>query len=165
MADGGASTFIMLITGLLISSSVSALLITEWSAMARTAAQKTQQGITFTGELGLDFAGDPMMVDVDTSRFDAKSITFYLQNTGIHPLDEQLIAVLVNGEAPTSVSATITGTTWDPNELAEIVIEDTSYGTTPFASGEDVNLYAIATSEVVGGMSSSASMNVEVRLS
>jgi hypothetical protein len=45
------------------------------------------------------------------------------------------------------------------------VIEDTSYGTTPFASGEDVNLYAIATSEVVGGMSSSASMNVEVRLS
>ena len=163
MADGGASTFIMLITGLLISSSVSALLITEWSAMAR-AAQKNQQGITFTGELGLDFAGDPMMVDVDTSG-STPSITFYLQNTGIHPLDEQLIAVLVNGEAPTSVSATITGTTWDPNELAEIVIEDTSYGTTPFASGEDVNLYAIATSEVVGGMSSSASMNVEVRLS
>ena len=86
MADGGASTFIMLITGLLISSSVSALLITEWSAMART-AQKNQQGITFTGELGLDFAGDPMMVDVDTSG-STPSITFYLQNTGIHPLDE-----------------------------------------------------------------------------
>jgi archaellum component FlaG (FlaF/FlaG flagellin family) len=163
MADGGASTFIMLITGLLISSSVSALLITEWSAMAR-AAQKTQQGITFTGELGLDFAGDPMMVDVDTTGT-TPSITFYLQNTGVHPLDEQVVSVLVNGEAPTSVSATITGTTWDPNELAEIVIEDTSYGTTPFASGEDVNLYAIATSEVVGGMSSSASRNVEVRLS
>ena len=112
----------------------------------------------------MDFAGDPMMVDVDTSG-STPSITFYLQNTGIHPLDEQLIAVLVNGQAPTNTTATITGPTWDSNELAEIVVEDSSYGTAPFATGDDVKLYAIVTSEVVGGMSSSASMNVEVRLS
>jgi hypothetical protein len=34
-----------------------------------------------------------------------------------------------------------------------------------YSDGDDVALYAIATSEVIGGLSSSASMNIEVRLS
>jgi len=164
MADGGASTFIMLITGLLISSSVSALLITEWSAMARV-AQKNQQGITFNSELGIDFAGDPMMVDVETNP--TGKITFYLQNIGEHTMDHTKMEVLVNGVAPTSSpSATpVTGSSWDSNELVKIEIVDSAYGTSPFATGDDIRLYTIVSSNSVSGMYGSASMNVEVRLS
>tara|TARA_B110000305_G_C19236651_1_gene537844 strand:- start:15 stop:512 length:498 start_codon:yes stop_codon:yes gene_type:complete len=165
MADGGASTFIMLITGLLISSSVSALLITEWSAMAR-AAQKDQQGVQFSNELGVEFAGDPMMVDLNTSA-NPQEITFYLQNTGEHPMDESVIEVLVNGLAPTTITPfLITGTTWDPGELVAIQIKDSDYATNAdISEGEDVRIFAIVTSDSVGGMSSSTTMSVEVRLS
>jgi len=75
MADGGASTFIMLITGLLISSAVSALLITEWTNTAKV-AQVQQRGAQLSSELSIEFAGDPMMVDFDNST-STETITFY----------------------------------------------------------------------------------------
>lgn len=165
MADGGASTFIMLITGLLISSSVSALLITEWSSAAR-AAQKDQQGMKLANELGVEFAGDPMMVDLNTTA-SPQQITFYLQNTGEHPLDTTGIAVLVNGVAPSSITTYILdGTTWDPSGLVVVELEDASYATSSSISeGNDISLYAIVQSEAVSGLRSSASMSEEVRLS
>ena len=163
MADGGASTFIMLITGLLISSSVSAVLISEWSSMAR-AAQKDQQSITFANELGVEFAGDPMMVDLYTTG--SQEITFYLQNTGEHPLDRNDIAVLVNGTAPATITTYIVNSgTWNSNDIIVVELQDTNFGTTPYVEGNDIKLFVIVGSETVSGLRSSASMNIEVRLS
>ena len=165
MADGGASTFIMLITGLLISSSVSALLISEWSSTAKV-AQVQQRGAQLNSELDIEFAGDPMMVDFDDSTL-PETITFYIQNSGMHPMDESKMTVVVDGVEPISVSVSLVGTptpsSWVPNELAMIVVEYNP--ASGYSDGDDVALYAIATSEVIGGLSSSASMSIEVRLS
>ena len=153
----------MLITGLLISSSVSALLITEWSSMAK-AAQKDQRSVTFANELGVEFAGDPMMVDLNTTA--SQEISFYLQNTGEHPLDASEIAVLINGTAPSTITTyLLDGPSWEPTELIVVELEDSSFGTAPFVEGNDVRLYVIVGSETVSGLSSSATMNTEVRLS
>ena len=163
MADGGASTFIMLITGLLISSAVSALLITEWTNTAKV-AQIQQRGAQLSSELSIEFAGDPMMVDFDNST-STETITFYALNTGLHPMDESQLSVFVDGNPPTAISVSFVGTAteWNPNVLLEIELQYT--GTSGYAEGDDVALYAVATSETIGGLSSSASRNTEVRLS
>jgi len=163
MADGGASTFIMLITGLLISSAVSALLITEWTNTAKV-AQVQQRGAQLSSELSIEFAGDPMMVDFD-SLTSTETITFYALNTGQHPMDEDQLSVFVDGRSPTAISVSIVGTAteWNPNVLLEIEAQYT--GVSGYAEGDDVALYAVATSETIGGLSASASLNIEVRLS
>ena len=76
MADGGVSTYIMLITALLVSSSVSAVLIQEWSSTSRV-IQQQQRGMQFSEELGIDFAGDPMNVHIDRTTT-PDEITFYV---------------------------------------------------------------------------------------
>ena len=163
MADGGASTFIMLITGLLISSAVSALLITEWTNTAKV-AQVQQRGAQLSSELSIEFAGDPMMVDFDNST-STETITFHALNTGQHPMDETQLSVFVDGRSPTAISVSFVGTAteWNPNVLLEIEAQYT--GASGYAEGDDVALYAVATSETIGGLSASASLNIEVRLS
>ena len=163
MADGGASTFIMLITGLLISSAVSALLITEWTNTAKV-AQVQQRGAQLSSELSIEFAGDPMMVDFDNST-STETITFYALNTGQHPMDEDQLSVFVDGRSPTAISVSFVGTAteWNPNVLLEIEAQYT--GVSGYAECDDVALYAVATSETIGGLSASASLNIEVRLS
>ena len=46
MADGGASSFIMLVTALLISGSVSTILINEWNKVARAAESDERKSAT-----------------------------------------------------------------------------------------------------------------------
>lgn len=166
MADGGASTFILLITGLLISSSVSALLITEWSNAAKV-AQVQQRGVQLQAEVDIDFSGDPMMVDLDLIT-SPEEITFYVQNTGIHTMDESTLGVFIDGSTPAGISISFAGTptptTWEPNGLLIVVLEDANFAT-DYSEGDDVSLFVIASSETVNGLSSSANFNVEVRLS
>ena len=125
MADGGASTFIMLITGLLISSAVSALLITEWTNTAKV-AQVQQRGAQLSSELSIEFAGDPMMVDFDNST-STETITFHALNTGQHPMDETQLSVFVDGRSPTAISVSFVGsaTEWNSNVLLEIELQYT----------------------------------------
>ena len=80
MADGGASSFIFLTTALLVSGLVSVVLINQWGDMAQLTAQETA-ALEVQEATSVDFAGDPMMVDLDTSA-SPNEITFFLQNTG-----------------------------------------------------------------------------------
>ena len=98
MADGGASTIIMLVTALLISSAASAVLIQEWSSTSRV-MQQQQNGLQLSEEIGIDFAGDPMMVALELGATPGalNEITFYIQNTGVHSMDEDSLAVVVDG--------------------------------------------------------------------
>ena len=50
MADGGASSFIMLVTALLISGSVSTILISEWAKVARAVENEERKS---SGALGV----------------------------------------------------------------------------------------------------------------
>ena len=166
MADGGVSTYIMLITALLVSSSVSAVLIQEWSSTSRI-IQQQQRGLQLTEELGIDFAGDPMNVNIDRSGTEHE-ITFYVLNTGEHPMDQTKFQVLVDGLAipNTAVSISFVGTPtpteWNPNVLIEVAVTNTSFNS--YTDNTDISLFVTATSEVVSGVSSSASFNQEVRL-
>jgi archaellum component FlaG (FlaF/FlaG flagellin family) len=164
MADGGASTIIMLVTALLISSAASAVLVQEWSSTTR-AIQYQQKGLELSAEIGIDFAGDPMMVSITTGAPNA--ITFYIQNTGSHPMDATSLAVLVDGVSIPNPSITtafvpIASAQWNPNVLLEVTLTDNALNA--LNDDDEISIYATARSVVVSGISMSVSLNEEVQL-
>tara|TARA_B110000914_G_scaffold222050_2_gene234877 strand:- start:11 stop:514 length:504 start_codon:yes stop_codon:yes gene_type:complete len=166
MADGGSSTIIMLVTALLISSAASAVLVQEWSSTSR-AIQTQQKGLQLSEEIGIDFAGDPMTVSLSTAT-NPNQIIFYIQNTGVHVMDETTLAVLVEGVNLNSASIStsyvpVISANWAPNVLLRVTLADTSLN--GFADNTEVSIYASARSVAVTGITMSTSMNEEVRLS
>ena len=112
MADGGASSFIFLTTALLVSGLVSVVLINQWGDMAQLTAQETA-ALEVQEATSVDFAGDPMMVDLDTSA-SPNEITFFLQNTGTTLLDSSTLVVIVDGQTVTaSIVASLVPATGD----------------------------------------------------
>jgi archaellum component FlaG (FlaF/FlaG flagellin family) len=165
MADGGASTIIMLVTALLISSAASAVLVQEWSSTTR-AIQYQQKGLELSAEIGIDFAGDPMMVSIITTG-PSNVITFYIQNTGSHPMDATSLAVLVDGVSIPNPSITtafvpIASAQWNPNVLLEVTLTDNALNA--LNDDDEISIYATARSVVVSGISMSVSLNEEVQL-
>ncbi|MFQ3316774.1 MAG: archaellum component FlaG (FlaF/FlaG flagellin family) [Candidatus Poseidoniaceae archaeon] len=164
MADGGASTIIMLVTALLISSAASAVLVQEWSSTTR-AIQYQQKGLELSAEIGIDFAGDPMMVSITTGP--PNVIIFYIQNTGSHPMDATSLAVLVDGVSIPNPSITtafvpIASAQWNPNVLLEVTLTDNALNA--LNDDDEISIYATARSVVVSGISMSVSLNEEVQL-
>ena len=166
MADGGVSTYIMLISALLISSSASAVLIQEWSSTSQV-IQKQQRGLQLSEQVAIDFAGDPMNVNIDRSGADHE-ITFYILNTGEHPMDETKMQVLIDGLSvpatgvTTSFLGTPTPTVWNPNVLLEVAVSNNSFNA--YADNTDISVFVTVTSEYVSGLTASASFNQEVRI-
>ena len=165
MADGGSSTIIMLVTALLISSAASAVLVQEWSSTSR-AIQTQQKGLQLSEEIGIDFAGDPMTVSLSTAT-NPNQIIFYIQNTGVHVMDETTLAVLVEGVNLNSASIStsyvpVISANWAPNVLLQVTLADASLN--GFAGNTEVSIYASARSVSVAGITMSTSMNEEVRL-
>tara|TARA_B100001079_G_scaffold192576_1_gene166418 strand:+ start:505 stop:999 length:495 start_codon:yes stop_codon:yes gene_type:complete len=162
MADGGASSFIFLTTALLVSGLVSVVLINQWGDMAQITAQETA-ALEVQEATSVDFAGDPMMVALNTSAT-PDEITFYLQNTGTTVLDSSTLVVLVDGQTVTSsiTSALVPATgVWDEAHLLEVTVSSNSW---TYQSGDDVLITAVVSSEVTNGYRGSDSMSVEVRL-
>tara|TARA_B110000444_G_scaffold260425_1_gene307317 strand:- start:14961 stop:15503 length:543 start_codon:yes stop_codon:yes gene_type:complete len=177
MADGGASTIIMLVTALLISSAASAVLVSEWSSTSRV-IQQQQKGLQLSEEIGIGFAGDPMMVSIQfaANPGDFNEITFYIQNTGLHTMDENSLAVIVDGITLDDSSITNlqffpnTATDWDPSVLLEVKLEDEAFdnydedmAANPSGTKE-ISLFAIARSNSISGISMSTEMVEEVQL-
>ncbi|MBT60022.1 MAG: hypothetical protein CMA63_00535 [Euryarchaeota archaeon] len=180
MADGGASTIIMLVTALLISSAASAVLIQEWAATSR-AIQQQQEGLQVSEQISIDFAGDPMMVELSTAT-NPNEIHFYLLNSGSHTLKHSnaggdvYLTVFVQGVLldETSIDADFvplfnedtntfqTPTQWEPNVMMEISLSHTSFN--DFSDQDNIKLYVTARSNEVSGLSMSTSMSEEVRL-
>ena len=162
MADGGASTYIMLITALLVSSSASAVLIQEWSSSSRV-IQHQQRGLQFSEELGIDFAGDPMNVNLVPL---TDTITFYILNTGEHTMNETKMEVLIDGLSISSSEVTTSfvgsATDWNPNVMLEVEVSNLSFNS--YNDGDDISIFTTVVSDSVSGMSASASFGVEVRL-
>lgn len=161
MADGGASSFIMLVTALLISGSVSTILINEWNKVARAAESDERKS---AGSLGVsvDFAGDPMMVGFEDPAVGDDELTVYVLNSGIHEMSTTF-EFLINGVAPATMTTSIapSGTDWLPGYLLEITASDSSLS---YTDGDDASLFFVGISESVQGYQHSATMNKEVRL-
>ena len=162
MADGGASSFIFLTTALLVSGLVSVVLINQWGDMAQLTAQETA-ALEVQEATSVDFAGDPMMVDLDTSA-SPNEITFFLQNTGTTLLDSSTLVVIVDGQTVTaSIVASLVPATgdWDEDHLLQVTVSNNSWS---YQSGDDVSITAVVSSEIPNGYRGPDSMSVEVRL-
>ena len=160
MADGGASSFIFLTTALLVSGLVSVVLINQWGGMAQITAQETA-ALEVQEATGVDFAGDPMMVDLNTTR---NEITFFLQNTGTTLLDSSTLVVLVDGQTiSSSINSSLVPVMgdWDEDHLLEVTVHSSSW---TYQSGDDIALTVIVSSEVTNGYRGSDSTSLEVRL-
>ena len=160
MADGGASSFIFLTTALLVSGLVSVVLINQWGGMAQITAQETA-ALEVQEATSVDFAGDPMMVDLNTTR---NEITFFLQNTGTTLLDSSTLVVLVDGQTiSSSINSSLVPVTgdWDEDHLLEVTVHSSSW---TYQSGDDIALTVIVSSEVTNGYRGSDSTSLEVRL-
>jgi archaellum component FlaG (FlaF/FlaG flagellin family) len=162
MADGGASTFILLITALLVSGSVSAILINQWGDMS-SALEENRKGKEADAKTSVSFAGDAMEVGYDDS-VNPNVMTFYLQNTGQYVLDESTLVVIVDGISVTSsITTTIlpNGADWTDVRLLEVEVSSTSWS---YQNDDSVSLSAVVSSEVTSGYRGTSTMNIEVRL-
>ena len=162
MADGGASTFILLITALLVSGSVSAILINQWGDMS-SALEENRKGKEADAKTSVSFAGDAMEVGYDDS-VNPNVMTFYLQNTGQYVLDESTLVVIVDGISVTSsITTTIlpNGADWTDVRLLEVEVSSTSWS---YQNDDSVSLSAVVSSEVTSGYRGTDTMNIEVRL-
>ncbi|MGA0330837.1 MAG: hypothetical protein ACO3NJ_00060 [Candidatus Poseidoniaceae archaeon] len=160
MADGGASSFIFLTTALLVSGIVSVVLINQWGGMAQITAQETA-ALEVQEDTSVDFAGDPMMVALNTT---SNEITFFLQNTGRTLLDSSTLVVLIDGQTmAASINASLIPATgdWDEDHLLEVTVHENTW---TYQSGDDIALTAIVSSEVTNGYRGSDSVSLEVRL-
>ena len=162
MADGGASTFILLVTALLVSSSVSIVLINEWGDLSR-AIDDNRRGKEADTKTSVSFAGDAMEVEYDDS-VSPNSMTFYLQNTGQYVLDESTLVVIVDGASVTStISSTIvpSGTVWNDVKLLKVVVNSSSW---TYQNNDGVSLSVVVSSDVTSGFRGTDSLTMEVRL-
>ncbi|MDP6865414.1 MAG: hypothetical protein QGG62_00575 [Candidatus Poseidoniaceae archaeon] len=162
MADGGASSFIFLTTALLVSGLVSVVLINQWGEMAQVTSQETA-AIEVQEATSVDFAGDPMMVDLNTTA-SPNEITFFLQNTGTTLLDSSTLVVVVDGQTVTSsINSSLVPATgdWDEGHLLQVTVNSSSW---TYQSGDDISLTVVVSSEITNGYRGSDSMSVEVRL-
>ena len=150
---------IMLVTALLISGGASAVLISEWGDALRV-VQINERASSDKDDVSVALAGDPAMVPHNTT---TSTITLYFVNTGKFDLDASNYEVLINGDAPTSSSATVqpSGTDWNPGYLLAITLTNNSWS---FSDGDDVSEYFIGVSERVNGYTHSAVADAEVRL-
>ncbi|MDC0340544.1 hypothetical protein OAM96_01145 [Candidatus Poseidoniaceae archaeon] len=162
MADGGASTFILLITALLVSGSVSAILINQWGDMS-SALEENRKGKEADAKTSVSFAGDAMEVGYDDS-VSPNVMTFYLQNTGQYVLDESTLVVIVDGISVTSsITTTIlpNGADWTDVRLVEVEVSSSSWS---YQNDDSVSISAVVSSEVTSGYRGTDTMDIEVRL-
>ena len=158
MADGGASSMIMLITALLISGGASALLIGQWSETVRI-LQQQERAAGLADEVSVNLAGDLAMVHFDGS---TNTMTLYFVNSGDHNLSTTNYEILVNGVAPTSKSHTVlpSGNNWGPDLLLEVELVTAS----GFTNGDDVSIYFAGQSVEIKGIVEPVFVAKEVRL-
>ena len=164
MADGGASSFILLTTALLVAGSVSAVLVSQWGEMASAIDQQRLEDEP-DYKTDFSFAGDKSNVEYDISNPTDETITFYLQNIGDYELDENSLFIQLNGEIilDADVGSRVVpglGAQWASGLILEVELS----GDWNFADDEDIALTIFASSILVAGYSGEVVVSEEVRL-
>ena len=161
MADGGATSMIMLVTALIISSISSVVLINSWAGIADV---MDEQGRKAEADSATDvsLAGDTMNVDYVIG---TKTITLYFQNSGTTTLDsdDADMAVYVAGDAVTIGSTTVVSgaAEWYEGELLKVV---GVHAGAAHADDDEVMISLTVRSHPVNGMIGGDTLNEVVRL-
>ena len=158
MADGGATSFIMLVTALLVAGSVSTFLIAEWGDVARS-MEMERRAQAIDAETDVSLAGDPGHVRYSVTG----QIQFYLMNSGTSVLDDSTLVVLVDGVQQTAnVTTTVmNGGDWSAGELLQVQVVD---NTLTYANNTEVVLTVVVSSEFVSNVRGTDTLDAEVRL-
>ena len=163
MADGGASTMIMLVTSLLLSGAASVVLLESWGSVAESSSNNTSSRVA-DAETDVSFGGDRSDILLDTSGAN-QEITLYFQNTGIRPLDKSSFTIFVDGvSSSTTGAATLypANGVWAPDYILEVTVTDASFN---YADGDIATVTIIAQSSISEGVKGTDSETAEVRLS
>ena len=163
MADGGASTMILLVTSLLISGAASVVLLESWGDVAE-ANGTNAKGKVADAETDVSFSGDRGDVLLDTSGTN-QEITLYFQNSGIRTLDKSSFTIFVDG-----VSASVVGATtlypsngdWATDYVMEVTVSDASFS---YSDNDLATVTIVVQSVVSDGVKGTDSETGEVRLS
>ena len=158
MADGGATSFIMLVTALLVAGSVSTFLIAEWGDVARS-MEMERRAQAIDAETDVSLAGDPGHVRYSLTG----QIQFYLMNSGTSVLDDSTLVVLVDGVQQTAkVTTTVmNGGDWSAGELLQVQVVD---NTLTYTNNTEVLLTVVVSSEFVSNVRGTDTLDAEVRL-
>ena len=163
MADGGASTMIMLVTSLLLSGAASVVLLESWGSVAESSSNNTSSRVA-DAETDVSFGGDRSDILLDTSGAN-QEITLYFQNTGIRPLDKSSFTIFVDGvSSSTTGAATLypANGVWAPDYILEVTVTDASFN---YADGDIATVTIVAQSTISEGVKGTDSETAEVRLS
>lgn len=163
MADGGASTMIMLVTSLLLSGAASVVLLESWGSVAESSSNNTSSRVA-DAETDVSFGGDRSDILLDTSGAN-QEITLYFQNSGIRPLDKSSFTIFVDGvSSSTTGAATLypANGVWAPDYILEVTVTDASFN---YADGDIATVTIIAQSTISEGVKGTDSETSEVRLS
>ena len=163
MADGGASTMIMLVTSLLLSGAASVVLIESWGSVAESSSNNASSRVA-NAETDVSFGGDRSDILLDTSGAN-QEITLYFQNTGIRPLDKSSFTIFVDGvSSSTTGAATLypANGVWAPDYILEVTVTDASFN---YADGDIATVTIVAQSTISEGVKGTDSETAEVRLS
>ena len=105
-------------------------------------------------------------MNVKLTRTNPDTITFYILNTGEHPMDDTEMEVLIDGSVVSSseISTSFVGsaTDWNPNVMVEVEVSNLTFNS--YNDGDDISIFATVTSDTISGMSASANFGLEVRL-
>ena len=163
MADGGASSMILLVTSLLISGAASVVLLESWGDLA--AANGTNaKGKVANSETDVSFSGDRGDVLLDNSGAN-QEITLYFQNTGSRTLDKSSFSIFVDGVAANTVGATTlypANGVWATEYVIEVTVSDASFS---YADNDLATVTIIVQSTATDGDKGTDSETAEVRLS
>ena len=163
MADGGASTMIILVASLIVSGLASVVLIEAWGEVA-DATEKVSSSRLADIETDFAFSGDragvPLVIPVGANQ----EITLHFQNTGDRIIEKNTIALFVDGVSVGSGSGSTlypASGDWAPGTVLEVVVDDPSFN---YSDGNRIVVTMIAQSEVRDGAKGTASETVQVRL-
>ena len=163
MADGGASTMILLVTSLLISGAASVVLLESWGQVAEASGTNAKEKVA-DAETDVSFSGDRSDVLLDTSGAN-QEITLYFQNTGVRVLDKDSFTIFVDGVSSSVVgSATLypANGVWATDYVMEVTVTDASFS---YSDNDLATVTIIAQSTVTDGVKGTDSETAEVRLS
>ena len=158
MADGGATSFIMLVTALLVAGSVSTFLIAEWGDVARS-MEMERRAQAIDAETDVSLAGDPGNVRYSLTG----QMQFYLMNSGTAVLEEGTMLVLVDGVQQTSnvTTTVLNGGDWSAGEVVQVQVADNTF---TYTNNSEIMVTVVVSSEVVNNVRGTDTLDAEVRL-
>ena len=161
MADGGATSMLMMVVALLVSGIAGVVLVDSWGDISQTLGKQRIKA-EMDASTQIDFSGDPMTSIYVT--VDPEDITFYLQNSGTQTLDTSSIGVMVDGVSIPTTDITVSvlgGGDWASGQVVSVNVEDSDF---TFSDGDEVKVSIVVMSEQSRGVKGADTLHGTLRL-